>query len=465
MFEVFALAALGLCCFFAMQRWWRGVWLCIAVGFVQDPIRKLIPGEPVYMVMLCAVVFAAIVVGLLLRRYRFNVLTIPGWSGSVSWALLTLLFLVSVQLMVAYINSHSLLIVALGLLTYFVPVVAILAGFYFACKVGERGIILFMIYYSVFCVAFTSGIYLEYLGVDWQVLGEVGTGIVIYDVGTVLKGHSGFFRSSEIAAWHVVLGSSFLMILATRTRSHTLRILCVLTIAFLIAGGILTGRRKLIVSAVIFLTSYWFLITIYYQRSLRVAGVVILLGMTALWFTAKQYYVADQQEDVYDLYVERASGVFADITERGRILGIGTVVSAVKKYGLIGLGAGTANQGARLTNGGGFKSMYEAEGGLGRIVIELGLIGLLVSLWLILVFMLYFWRVVQYIAGKGGSYGYICYGLIGILLANLAHFTVASQAFSDPMILILLGLFAGMIASGPVLVNRIGVVFENEYEH
>lgn len=456
------LAALGLCCFFAIQKWWRGVWICVAVGFLQDPIRKLIPGEPVYLVMLCAAVFVALIIGLLLRNYRFKVDDIPGWRGAVSLALTTLLLLVCMQLVVAYFNSSSLFIVALGLLVYIMPVVAILTGFYFACRVGERGIVRFMAYYCLLCVMFTSGIYLEYLGVNWPSLGEVGAGLVIYDVGTVLKGHSGFFRSSEIAAWHVVLGSCFLTILATRTRSHMMRVLCVMAIVFLIAGGILTGRRKLIVSVVIFVTTYWFLIIIYYQRSLRVAAVVVLFGMTALWIAGKQYYVTEQQDDIYDLYVERASGVFADITERGRLLGIGAVVSAVKKYGLIGIGAGTASQGARLDSRARVRPTYEAEGGLGRIVIELGLIGLLVSFWLISVFIIYFWRVIQYVAAKGGTYGYICYGLVGILLANFAHFTVASQVFSDPMILILLGLFAGMVASGPILVNLTGAVYEKD---
>ena len=453
MLVLITLTALGVCCFFAVQKWWHGVSLCVAVGFLQDPIRKLIPGEPVYLVMLCAVVFTALIIGLLLRKYQFNAADIPGWRGGISLALTTLMLVVGMQLVVAYVNTNSLFIVAIGLLAYILPVVAILTGFYFACRVGERGIVRFMIYYCSLCVLFTSGIYLEYLGVNWSSLGEVGTGLVIYDVGTVLKGHSGFFRSSEIAAWHVVLGSCFLIILATRTRSHTIRVLCVLAIVFLIAGGILTGRRKLIVSVVIFLTTYWFLVTIFYQRSLRVASVVVLFGMTAVWVAGKQYYVTEQQDDVYDLYVERASGVFADITERGRVLGVGAVVSAVKKYGLIGIGAGAASQGARLDRDARIRPAYEAEGGLGRIVVELGLIGLLVSFWLIVVFMIYFWRVIQYIAVKGGSYGYVCYGLIGILLANLAHFTVASQVFSDPMILILLGLFAGMIASGPILVN------------
>ncbi len=453
MTEFLVLAMVAACCLVALQRWQLGVWLCILVGFFQDPLRKLVPEEPPYMVVLCAVVFVAVLAGLVIRRYRFDVTRVPGWRPAVANGLILLIAVVLMQLVLAYYNSRSLTVVALGMLTYFMPILAILTGFYFACRVGEDGVVRLMFFYSIICIAFTAGIYLEYFGVSWRALGEVGEGLKIYDVGTVLKGYSGFFRSSEIAAWHVVLGSCFLLILATRTRYVSARVLCVLGIVFLIAAGILTGRRKLIVSAVIFLTCYWFLITVYYRRSLRVAIVVVLLGVTAFWIAAHEYYDNEAQTGAYDLYVERASSVFGDVAERGRLFGISAVISAVKKHGLIGLGAGIAGQGSRYTDSRDIGSHYEAEGGLGRLVTELGLAGLLVVLGVIVAFALYLLRVMRYLSARGGTYGYICYGMIGILLANLAHFTVASQVFSDPMVLILLGLFTGIIASGPVLVR------------
>lgn len=452
MAEFFILASVGVCCLLTLRHWRFGVWLCILVGFLQDPLRKLVPGEPVYMVALCAGVFAAVIFSLISRRYSFSMHRVPGWRPVLSNALVVLIVIVVFQLVLAFVNSRSVMVVALGALTYFTPILAILTGFYFSCRVGEQGVIRFMIFYCVICALFTSGIYLEYLGVDWQVLGEVGPGLIIYDVGTRLKGYSGFFRSSELAAWHIVLGSSFLLILATKSRYNSLRLLCVLGIVLLVSAGILTGRRKLIVSVVIFVSCYWFLITVYYRRSLRVAAAVVLLGLTAFWFSAQEYYAGDEDIAVYDLYVERASGVFSDITERGRALGISAVISAVQKHGLIGLGAGVAGQGARFAEAE-LGYHYEAEGGLGRLVIELGLLGLFVVLFVLVAFAIYIWRVMQYVSARGGGYGYICYGMIGILLANLAHFTVASQVFSDPMVLILLGLFTGVIASGPVLVR------------
>ena len=452
MIEYLVIIATGIACLVTLYRWQLGVWLVVLTGYLQDPIRKLVPGEPVYLVMLCAAVFAALLLGLLFRRYRFDVTRVPGWRPTVSTALLILILLVSLQLVLAYANSGSLIVVMLGALTYYMPILAILAGFYYAIRVGENGIVWFMVFYCTLCILFTAGIYLEYLGLQWQALGEVGPGLTIFDVGTQLEAYSGFFRSSEIAAWHVVLGSSFFMILATRSRYISIRLLCMFGIVFLIAAGLLTGRRKLIVSVVIFVTCYWCLITVYYRQSLRVALAVVLLGLIAFWLTAREYYGPDQTAPGYDLYIERASGVFGDISERGKTLGVGAVVSAVRKHGLVGMGAGTAGQGARFS-GKALGYHYEAEGGLGRLVVELGLLGLLVVAGVLVAFTFYLFRVVRYLSYRGGSYGFVCFGMIGILLANLAHFTVASQVFSDPLVLILLGLFAGFITSGPVIVR------------
>ena len=453
MIEGLFLAAIGVCCLIALRKWWYGVWLCIAIGFLQDPIRKLVPGEPVYMVLLCAIVFFAVVVGLVLRRYKFSISEVPGWQLGVSRALFFLLAVVVLQIILAFITYRSIFLAGIGFLSYVAPVLAILTGFYFACRIGEAGVVRFIAYYCMISIAFTSGIYLEYIGFEWGALGEVGDGLLIYDVGTVLKGYSGFFRSSELAAWHIMIAACLLLVLATRSRFNSIRVLCVFGVAFLVAAGLLTGRRKLIVSIVIFISCYWLLITIYYRHSIRVALVVILLGVTVFWLTAREYYSVDKTDVVYDLYLERASGVFGDISERGRVLGIGAVISAIKKHGFFGLGAGTAGQGARFV-GVEFENIYEAEGGVGRIVTELGLLGLIALLWLAAVFLPYFRRLMEYISAKGGSFGYICYGMVGVLLANLAHFTVASQVFSDPMVLILLGLITGIVASGPVLVNH-----------
>ena len=53
-------------------------------------------------------------------------------------------------------------------------------------------------------------IVMEYAGLDWQVLGDVGEGFRMHEKGVLLTAHSGFFRASEIAAWHAATSVCFL---------------------------------------------------------------------------------------------------------------------------------------------------------------------------------------------------------------------------------------------------------------
>ena len=47
----------------AFLNWRHGMYLCILTGFVQDPVRKLLPGQPVVLTVFVAGLFAAGLVG------------------------------------------------------------------------------------------------------------------------------------------------------------------------------------------------------------------------------------------------------------------------------------------------------------------------------------------------------------------------------------------------------------------
>jgi hypothetical protein len=53
--------------------WRRGIYLCLAVGFLQDPARKLYPGRPVAFVVVVAVCFVACLAGVYLSGRRLGV--------------------------------------------------------------------------------------------------------------------------------------------------------------------------------------------------------------------------------------------------------------------------------------------------------------------------------------------------------------------------------------------------------
>ena len=452
MFEILTLLAVGGFSLVALQKWWAGIWLCIFVGFFQDPLRKVVPDEPVYFVGLTAIVFAATVLGLIVRNYRFDPTQVPGWNNGVAQSILALFLVIVLQLAYSYYNFGSLLLVAFGMISYIAPLSAVFVGYYFACHAGEDGIEKVLKFYVLLCSLFSFGIYLEYFGFNNTFLGEVGAGLLIYDIGTVLRPYSGLFRSSEIAAWHIFFGSSLMMVIAVRSRSNVGRWLWVLGIIFLISAGILTGRRKLIVTIIIFAMVYWLLMMVFLRRAFRVALIILLLGASSLWVAIQNDVISEGGDGVYGLYVERASSVFDDIAQRAEDLGLNTVLVAIKRHGVFGRGAGSASQGAGLA-GSGNRQYYESEGGLGRIVVETGLFGLLLIVWLTVVMIINIWKILRYLAYKQDSFSTICFGLGAILVANFAHFFIASQVFSDPFILLLLGLTLGLINSAPMLAN------------
>ena len=54
-----AISLLVIAAFCAFTDWRLGLLLCLATAILQDPLRKLIPGQPVYFVAFVAAVFGA----------------------------------------------------------------------------------------------------------------------------------------------------------------------------------------------------------------------------------------------------------------------------------------------------------------------------------------------------------------------------------------------------------------------
>ena len=451
MIEYIALSVVGVFSLFAFYDWYKGIWLVLLTGFLQDPIRKMIPDQPAYMVALAAVVFVAVVAGLAMRGFSFRPSVIPGWKNGVAQAVTAFVILLVLQLANAYFNYGSLFLIGIGALAYIAPLFAIFTGYYFACRNGIDGLLIFVRLYCLLCLIFASGIYLEYFGLEFSALGEVGAGLTIYDLGTVLNAFSGFFRSSELAAWHIFCGSSLMLILLLRSKSNIVRAIWFLAIIFVITGGLLTGRRKMLVTVILFGSVYWLLTFLYLKQTLKMTAILFLLSIAGLGSLSQSSLINRGENQVFDLYVERSSGVFGDIGGRVEGLGFKTVISAIKEFGLFGKGAGAASQGSRFS-GTDTGSAWQAEGGLGRIVVELGLVGLILLLWMSYLIAVQFRKTLIYLSRKDPLLAQSCIGFIAFLVANFMNFFIASQVFGDPFVLIIIGLTTGFIASYPMQV-------------
>jgi hypothetical protein len=127
---------------------------------------------------------------------------------------------------------------------------------------------------------------------------------------------------------------------------------------------------------------------------------------------------------------------------------------AIDWYGWLGGGLGVASQGAQYFGGGGDVFGGAGEGGLGKITAELGVPGLLVALWLAVAVVRYGWRILRFDARLSTPISRLACGLIALLIANLAVFSVATQVFGDLFVLLFLGLIAGFFLATPVLAER-----------
>src|SRR5262249_14011218 len=154
-------------------------------------------------------------------------------------------------------------------------------------------------------------------------------------------------------------------------------------IALLIGVGVLTGRRKMVMELAIFVSTYLILWTIL-ENGARKLIIVVVTGAALVGYT---WLAAELRDNVrepvdsgslsYSLYVQRSQTVFQAAPSRFVELGIAPIMWAYEGYGLFGAGLGVGTQGTQHFGGGGGIA-GAAEGGLGKITLELGIPGLFV---------------------------------------------------------------------------------------
>ncbi|HWI77847.1 MAG TPA: hypothetical protein VNS31_01535, partial [Ramlibacter sp.] len=269
--------------------------------------------------------------------------------------------------------------------------------------------------------------------------------------------------SSEIAAWHTAAIACFIFILSVGKRATLLRVVLALgLIAVLVSLGILTGRRKMLVEITVFVSTYIFLVSWLQRGMARVAVVVLAIG--AIGYIGIVGFVApDPTQRIYSKpiyaenlkriegYAARGETVFADLPKRVNDLGVQPVMWAVDSYGWLGAGLGTGSQGTNSIAEAHNIDRGAAEGGLGKITMELGLPGLAMVLWLLIATFKHLRRQLVATAKLSPEHGRAAYGLVAFLVANAATFSVATQAFSDLFILLIIGCCFGFLLAMPVL--------------
>ena len=443
----------------ALLDWRKGLFAMVVVAFLQDPARKLELDTPVYFTLLVGVVFAAAYLRAQVNT-RFTPGQLPGWTHFMRTPFVLLIVLLAVQAAQALVTYGNPVIVGIGALSYLAPLPALFAGYHFALKRGRAGIETWLKWYLIAALIMLPSVVLEYSGFDSPVLGDIGERFMFFQEDSNLTSNAGFFRASEMAAWHTATAVCVLLLLSSMRRISIRRMSIVIGIVVgLLVIGALTGRRKIFVEIAIFVSVYIALAAMFGKGGIKLATGMIVGGI--LCYVLVIAFADDQRlisvgRDAAPLqrYAERTATVTAGIGDRFVGLGLEPVQWAVDGFGWLGGGLGVASQGAQHFGGGAEVFGGAGEGGLGKITAELGVPGLAIMLWFGYAAMRYGWHVLVFVSGRSTAVARLAYGLVGFLVANLAVFFVATQLFGDLFVLLSLGLVAGFFLATPVLAER-----------
>jgi hypothetical protein len=453
-----SLFLLAIAVFFAIGNWRLGLLLALVTAILQDPLRKIAPDKPVLFVVFAGIVFASACLGAGLRGVPLTPNSVFNRYGRLLTPVFLLLVLIVLQAFNSLIRFGNPMITFIGLLTYLLPVPAIVFAYQLVLRGGEVRIHQFMKCYVLFMMPALATVYLEYAGYDWPVLGAVGPQLIIYDLGTVIIPKSGIFRAPEIAAWHAVTCACFILLLTTLRKINVQTLLtAAVIIVLVIAIGVLTGRRKALIEIAVFASSYLILWAMLQKGAAKLGIALTVAGLLGFgWLVGQlesdRLNYSDSRTLGYSLYVERSKTVFEDAPSRFVALGIVPIMWAYNRFGPFGAGLGTGTQGTQYFGGGAIGGA--SEGGLGKITLELGIPGLFVLSWLALSVFNHLWRIMRAASQISPRIAQLSYGLFSFLLANMAAFSVATQAYGDLFVLLILSWTLGFLFAVPVLLER-----------
>ncbi|HEY7472629.1 MAG TPA: hypothetical protein VIE68_09820 [Gemmatimonadota bacterium] len=429
-----------------VAHWRAGVIATLILGLALDPMRKLVVGEPLYLSGLVFVLVGATLIGLRLRGVSLSPRPIFAWSSAFRVPLILFLLLVLFQSVAAITRSGSWVIGLIGLVAYLAPIPGVLIGFAYARSTTEvRKLVR---WYIGAVIVMAVGIYLSRAGYDWRLLDAVGVGLVAYTpTGDQLALASGFFRTPEIAAWHVAMATCFtIMLFLSRRRIAVQLWPTVVVVLYLALALMFTGRRKGIIEVAIFVLVFLLMIAYFRRQAMKTALILALV----CFFTVALFALTELGELLgISGYYARGTNIGMEEAGRYQRLSTGALKFVIQRNGWLGSGAGTASQGAQYFGGGSSLVGRASEGGIGKIVAELGVPGLVMLVVLGVAVTFYLWKIARAASRGDVRRAYYALGMIALLVANAVIFAVAHQVFGDPLVLYVIGLVLGMTFAIP----------------
>jgi hypothetical protein len=451
---LFAIILIATAFLVSTEYGWRGALLyTVAVGFLQDPIRKIAEGSTYY----GGLAFACFLITFLALKNvnRYWYATYLFWTNQKLITLLPIFYyLIGFQALNSFARIGDIRLSIIGMLFYTLPLLALWVGFH----LGKNQLLLreFLTVYVVLCSLCAISVLLDAQGVQNPLFNEVGKGLGITGIG---EGNSGLWRTSEIAGWHLAAGACFSFILGmTSKNSFNQNTWFFLTIGLTFLTTT-TGRRKALGIVIVFISLFLLYYSFSSQKSkiFRIVSSIFLVVILSVSSYGLIFDESSQQN--LDKYEERTSTLTIDESQDRFNSGIQRLVRGIEIAGPFGFGVGagtnTGNTGISTSSLGQQSLGYVSEGGGGRIVAELGYLGAIFFLYIIFQLGLLYYRNFKLgLVGVPPDQFNILVGLLFFVIANAASFFQAAQLYSDLFVLIILGISFGCFLAVPILASQ-----------
>jgi hypothetical protein len=444
MAAILLLLLVGISCVLTLREWRTGLLLCVVIGVLQDPVRKMTPGTPPFLLLAFLPVYLTMFAVLVARRRAFEPILKYYPQLLVPTLFCTVALLCSTAQTLSY-GLQALPVAMLGDFSYAGGIPALLMGFFYFRR-DLSGLDRVLATLACIIAVMLIGVPLEYLNVQLpvRVLGLVNIQsqddiIRHYQTAAGVSGYvrmiSGFHRSPEVMGWQAAVMVIISLFLLTRRPQW-------LPLWLGLAGWgvfcvLLSGRRKMLIMIIVFVIVQILMSRGWHRQWL----LVVILVACVVFLPILGTFVDDD-------YLRTADSARYSTSERLWMQLVEGPLWLVNIVGPFGYGAGTRTQGSQHLN-----LAIDAplmEGGIEKILVELGIFGTLAFLSLAVVLMRCAWRCYRQ-TRLPTSDKVALGGLIAFLVGNLAAFTVAFQIFGDPLVLTLVGFAAGFLLSAPRL--------------
>jgi hypothetical protein len=432
----------------AKPGWRAAFMLVIPVGFLQEPIRKSIEGQPVS-VQLAAVAAFGLAMLAAISKFGFPTLRpLTGLNRNRERLLILFFALICLQSVHSLVRFGTFMVPLLGLLSYLLPIPALWVAHQFVTKPDD--IRRYLLLYMMAAFVMTLGVILNYRGYESPLFEQVGDApmIVYHQAVGVVELYCGLLRSPEVAAWHAAALGCFSVIVAFSFKGMLARFLCPVFLIYAFFTISLTGRRKAFAIMVLFGAIYLLGLILTKRRTVRAAAIVA--SMIAGMVLAAVAYISPESSGPSP-HMDRTATAFDDAGERFTSLGLGSVLWGYNAGGLFGLGTGAGAQGSQHIAG--VRVQGSAEGGLGRIILELGPLGLILAVLCSIAVAVQARRCAIVAANHSPEMTKVVIGLLAFIGANVPIFIGAAQIFGDPFVLIILGTQLGFVLAAPRMIQ------------